>query len=557
MIVETASELLKLLVAKNNFHLRGKTGGRDDPLYAELRIRLGCNESSLGLGKCLEKTGASAVEFLNAFFRTIEPLSSMYMDIYRALKTARVTGAGEVARIAFGESDSIKDLDLEQFAKWISYFVQVFEDLHVVSWDDNSIGCFSDVMRALVGNYIQYPEAIDLAELDPLPESPTDRMLAQLLKEGHQVIESLVARTRATNYTPTPQLLLGLSVSGLNQVSRLLREPNPKWHDRDTAIRLLENLPYTRIVTRARVESPVERFRRVLDLPIWEHRWYLYEVWIAFQILRVINNYEPRVMVDAQGRLSLVRSQATSFASFSDGLGNLYSIEAQRETPISHAKRRGICPDYRIVRSGKTLVIVECKQRLFYVGASLETNMELYERGSPDSLVNIFVNYDKATGAKKVPARTSLIEEMRPGMTSAVQSFDSTIRKGLKDAGVVGEAWVVLLDVSGSMAGLYKAENHATFRAWCSDRCIRAMYSFSDDLHAPLSPDHVATEWSGLSCQGGTDVRTAITKARSQHGERVRLLVVTDQVPGQSLATPNVFLWAPSTKPPRTSDACA
>ena len=109
--IETGAELFDLLHDKtSNLHLRAEDKGRDNALYDALKARLGCAEAGVGLRSFLVTKKITVEAFLRAFLGAIEPLSAMYREIYDGMRSAHVSGAGEVSRVAVGEGDTVEEL---------------------------------------------------------------------------------------------------------------------------------------------------------------------------------------------------------------------------------------------------------------------------------------------------------------------------------------------------------------------------------------------------------------------------------------------------------------
>ena len=550
-IIETADVLYDLLESKDTFHLRGAGKGRDDALYDDLKARLAC-PTGMGLRTWLRNSRTPAEEFLAAFFAAAQPLGEMYRDIYAGMRTARVNGSSGIARIAFTDAANTLDLDLKHFEKWVRYLATAFARRPVMSWDEPSISALMDVGYHLVGfaDYTAqaYSPGGELT-LNPLPGAPSDSEVAFALEEGHAVLAGVIDAARWSGKAPSDYVLRPSTVGAFNEVSRCLSEPSPVWRQRSPALELLSRLPRERRSAEEERESPVEVFRKVLDLPVWQYRWYLYEIWTAFRLIGALSAFKPIVHVDDQGRLALTRGKPTTFASFVDSFGRRCVVAAQRETPVALAGRRGIAPDYRIVAeaSDTTLAIVECKQWSVIFGTNLEQTMELYQAGCADSKINVFVNYDAPSGAKTAPLGTLLIEQFRPGMPVAVSQFEEAISDGLRRAGVAPEAFVVLLDVSTSMEGKYVPASYAAFHKWYLTHARPPMHTFNDQLGPVLPLTALGQDWSSLVCSGGTELEKAVGRTRELHGGDARILAITDVTLCED---ERVTLWMPSSKGP-------
>jgi hypothetical protein len=551
-IVETASQLFRLLQEKDNFHLRW-VDGRDDALYLEMKNQLRCPEGT-GLGTWLEEAQVSAQAFLAAFFAAAKPLSGMYKDIYRGMERARVAGAPERARIRL--EDEGRDLDLAHFATVERYLEKLLERRTILLWDAASVGELRDVMGNLLdrrGQEALARTADGRPTLSPLPEAPSDPEIAANLVPAREVLAALIDdHVRGAS---APGFELRHDVLGaFNEVCARLDAQNPRWARRAKALEMLRDLPRAPTFKNEEKETLVEVFRTVLDLPLWKHRWYIYEVWTAFRILGTLKDFSPVLDTNAEGQLALIRGRSTRVAKFEDEHGASYVLAAQKQTPVVYAGRVGISPDYRVIREhdDATLLIVECKQRVFFAGQAAEENMAVYEAGAPTSLLNLFVNYDSPGPPARVPPRTRLLEAFRPGQTPKLEDFDRLVLQAL----VGGEVRpprpvVVLLDISGSMKNAYSADTHAAFWRWLQAQPgLLTVYRFTTRLDAePVALDSLQPGWSGLVCDGGTDLPAAIREVVGRHGDRVRVLAVTDIEPDGALAAETRY-WKPSAGDP-------
>jgi hypothetical protein len=433
----------------------------------------------------------------------------------------------------------------------------------VLSWDAHSVSNITDVLGLLLNEsgspwhsftYLAFGASGHFV-LSSVPSESSDPALASALAPVREVLSALI-QGDATNADALgiPVHVLQDMIGGFNEVCQRLASPSPHWNNLDQARDLLEQLPYDPRVESQDQETAVEVFRKVLDLPLWKYRWYVYEVWSAFRLLHVLKDFSPVLRVSAEGQLSLVRGSSTTLATFQDERGCAYALAAQRSTPVDYPGREAICPDYRIDRESEatTLVLVECKQRALLVGQALATNMVVYEAGCPDTVLNVFVNYDAPGHAEAPPPRTRLIELFRPGEPERLSEFERLISAALHDADVrPPRPVVVLFDDSGSMKNVYADETHAAFWEWYEARGFPPAHRFTGLLdEMRLSKEDLRAGWSFRRCDGSTDLPHAVHQAVAKYGANIRVLAVTDVADTLSGLAAETIRWNPSAGSP-------
>ena len=550
-MIESASQLYALLREKDTLHLR-RGEGRDDPLYDELKVRLGCAKG-VGLERWLAQAGVSAQRFLQAFFAATTPLVEMYRDIYSGMKSARVHGASECARIKLDDTAVTFEVDLGDFMSTIKYLETRLEQRRVLLWDAHSVYQLTDVLGWLIDSWRDFRGqggAQHRPHIAALPNAPTDPEVAEALAPVREVLEELARNGfQECSDLDVPVEMVLTIIGAFNEACLRLSVQTPEWHERGNALALLEGLPLAARHREKTCETVVEVFQHVLDLPLWKYRWYLYEVWAGFQLIGALREYAPVIHVDDEGRLALARARKSIVAHFSANDGELYELIAQQETPVIFPGRTGICPDYRLVRvrDSSSLILLECKQRGFFVGLSLETNMYVYSAGAPDSAVNLFVNYDAAGEGVAKPPRTELVTSFRPGQPQSLSLFGDLLTGALVRLNIAPmRPLVVLLDNSQSMADVYALTTQSAFLEWYAKHGSPPVHRFAAALEQdPISGDDMGKGWNVVSCSGGTDLGGALRALVVAYGHRVRVLVVTDL---ESNPEPNIdaSLWRPS-----------
>lgn len=103
-------------------------------------------------------------------------------------------------------------------------------------------------------------------------------------------------------------------------------------------------------------EVLLETFRKVLDLPFWKYRWYVYEVWVTAVVIDILADYDVTMQLEQGDVLPLRRGSKSLIGTFQDRKHDAYSLVAQYQTPVSgYAGRQAVCPDVRINTRARSL----------------------------------------------------------------------------------------------------------------------------------------------------------------------------------------------------------
>lgn len=578
MIYELANDLFAEIL-RRGFDPRTKDG-RDNILYLKLKKELTCPED-IGLQRFLTSSKLSAADFIIAFFKVVEPFSLMYRDIYSVMKQHSVKSGSESINIRFDSLDASFDIDLSDFQKWMHVQNIMRRTLETRLWSQKDFWKLSEFFSMLVAKRnrnrqrrfepserydVPKPVPSGFTRLDGALEviynllsntaseiyeanRPSEERFATVLREvswarnennydGEYDRCSLLTNASFTRET-FPSVLYSYE-------DLLERIQDGSW-DRT---RLEEALSYFKeILSKPRTEERkedviVETFFKILDLPFWKYRWYVYEVWTTMILVSTLSEYGIELQLEGGTILPLRRGKDSVVGQFQDQNDRTYFIITQRQTSVSGILgRKAICPDIRVAEHpgtlpDQTIVIVECKQRRTMKEHDLRKNISLYEQGAPSSVRNIFVNYDQFPVVSIKSVKTSLLSEFQPKNPDNVQDFREIVLKEMMKANILPKRQrfdALLIDISGSMQNAYDdiniQDNLLTFLH--QNRGLLIFY-FNDDLIEPGKiPPETLVQSIRSRITGGTSLSCTLESLKRNYPNIKRIGILTDGDYGQ------------------------
>lgn len=211
----------------------------------------------------------------------------------------------------------------------------------------------------------------------------------------------------------------------------------------------------------------------LLNLPIWNRRYELYQTWVLTQIDKALDVYE-RTIHHVNGELTL-RFSGTHIGTLETGKGRIFiwsELRSPLTNPLGEGRKGHIQPDYSlafepVTAPSQTVVAIECKQYRKANSKNFAAALVDYARGRPNAKV-ILVNYggipetvfDKVYN--NLRTRLSIVGYFRPDKLEQKEIFRQTLLASVPKPVVregrrrVVEKWqfdLVGVDVSASMRG--------------------------------------------------------------------------------------------------------
>lgn len=555
-IIESGYELYKKM-QEYGFDPR-KGIGRDDCLYKGIKRGLKCPKN-MGLTKYLKTREVSAASFLASFLNVGEPFSEMYKGIYTTMKQFQTKKASEVLKIRFDDkNDTMKDLDFSEFEKYMSIFNKIKQMPMFLDWTKKDYRRLKDYLISLgIQDWahvkklrgfqpcltILHPVCTGHKKIDSMAVKiyfllkRTDELIGPHRNDDDMSYSCPEGQTLEYDHVfvlETFPALVGLyngliesiekSSSDLNQIEEAIK----------TDDEIFKKLNDVRVLE----ERLVRNFETILNLPFWRYRWYVYEIWVTCSVIQVLQEFHPKLNIDDNGVLCLVRGKESIVAKFKLATADEeYVIAAQVYTPAQVvAYRKGIVPDIRIAKADykkreNTLLLIECKQRKRMGRESLQENIEVYELETPESVQNIFVNYDVFPEIEKKYIKTEIFSEFQPGNIT-VKLFEKLLKSSLQKFETLPDSCridVILIDISGSMRNQYNS-NQIVNRLLVLKKinpnliCI----PFDTELKYEIEIDNQILENIKKKIGGGTNITYVLESLRVRYPECKRLLILTD-----------------------------
>ena len=530
--------------------------GRDDSLYKGIKRELKC-PPNMGLAKYLKTREVSASSFFAAFLNVGEPFSEMYKDIYATMKQFQTKRASEMLNIRFDDkNDTIKELDFSEFKKYMGVFNEIKQMSMILDWTKEDYRRLQDYLISLdipqwthikmlrgfqLRLTILHPVLTGHVKFDSVMEKiyfllkKTDELIGPHRNDDDMSCSGSERKTLIYDHVfvlETFPALVGLYnglIENLEKVSSDLNHIEETINLNDEIFKKLNDVKVLE-------KKLVRKFEKILNLPFWRYRWYVYEIWVTCSIIKMLQEFQPQLNIDDNGALPLIRGKKSIVAKFKSA-DEKYVIAAQVHTPAQAvAYRTRIIPDIRIAKADykkreNTLLLIECKQRKRMSKKILEENIEIYELETPESVQNIFVNYDVFPETEKKFIKTNLISEFRPG-NNTVKMFEKLLKSSLQKLEILPVSCsydVVLIDISGSMRNQYNSKKIVS-RLLVLKKinpnliCI----PFGTELKSEVEIDNQIMENIKNKIGGGTNITYVLESLRVRYPKCERLLILTD-----------------------------
>ncbi len=570
-VIELKSSVqLYELISRENLDLR-RGSGRDDALLRQLATKLKLDPNK-PISEQLETKKVPLEIFVQAFFSVAEPFAKMMGNIYSIMERQRARLATLSIKMKFSFKKATEELefDLKHFREWQSVYEKVRGAFTISLWSQDDIGMLYRPIRTLrniYGESYNWQQTQTKRYSSPLPEprilytDPEWTPLRQLRdameqlrkiaseetdehykalsaltnkheKEEQQMIERDPSRIRSMLSDLWPGLFALLS----NLEESMPTEPLTQ--DGSSALQeihqVLENVQQTRVNGKAMARSLVEFLR----LPFWKYRWRVYEIWVMLEIIECLDEYNMTLEL-AGDRWNIEEEKVAKAAHFEDHNGNRYEVWTQLTTPVGTPyKKKHIMPDIRFCTHDptvpqNTLLLVECKQRQSMKPQDLDDLVEDYKRGANQSILNLFVDYDKFPAIPHQIPPTELLSNVNPAHPPTVQDFKDRVKKALIDNGIepaVPQFDAILFDVSSSMRGRYidTKINEACKELLLKNPRSKILF-FSNNLllTEELSFPTLVSELNEMT-DGGTNLDGALRKLHTEYPDIKTVAIVTD-----------------------------
>lgn len=558
-LVRTAAELYKE-IKQRGLDLR-EGNGRDDVLIEQLAAKLG-GATRRRLEITLAKSSITIERLVYAFFSLLHPFARMYSDIYRVMEEHAAKRATQSIRILFNfqskAGTETLDFDLNHFREVQELWTKRLTSVRLWSYQDfNKVFEIYRKLRAYqITAPAQHHEHYLPGKPFQLPSVPIQisKPLFVMLDTIRQAMQTVIDRAandyrdadpEAQELHQTSMLLTDL-IPGFSTLTDMLQLPEGEHslgRDRvQDAVGYFDKEILPHLQKSARKQEDLAReLLDVLNLPFWNKRWYLYEVWSTFQVVLALHEYHISLTLDGD-TLKLEEGRPCCVAEFTTVSGDKCRLWAQHRTPIDFPGRKGIMPDLRIcVGSAEapedTLAAFEYKQRRQMDRREMEELLNLYAVGMPASLRNFYFNYDRfpsgITEDLAAQMRSQLFSFMHPGRPDVVQAFRAALLEVLAHGGYQPSKPLdlLLIDVSSSMGGILSTRLALiTIEAIIRILENAPLYFFHTKLIVPQrgSPADV-TDQIAHYLRGATHLESALQELGHLHPEAERVVIITDK----------------------------
>jgi hypothetical protein len=549
-VLNTAAELYAEM-SKRSLEIR-RNDGRDNGLFLQLRMDLGCPDDQLM--DFLREKDFSAERFLVAFLNVAKPFSQMFADIWAYLSVHYAPKTSETVSIRFGFPDS-KDqqtINLEQFRRYTSDAQLIEQILQNSIWPYEAFALLFELAKKLIGDEKQQENVIhvgyrrgDLLKLPLIQNSANemDDVIRDIRNLFQQIIDEYHAEVLKTGDRYTD--------SELGNAASALIDLVPGWYSiflnraaiSDTNKINAYNFYSEQIKPLIKSKSEtvlieVEKALEILDLPFWKHRWHTYEIWCTVTVLKALSNFNPEPRI-VDGRIPFDGYSCEVIANLRETSYPNSCIVIQGQTSVETEDKKAMRPDLRVCFSyavddiDNTAAVVEFKQRAAITKDHIEEVARRYTAGTPNSGGTIIINYDETNLGLKLPDKSYYIEGVHPGNPGQIDLFRCTLLEilGKMNLKKIGNN-IVLVDISLSMGHLYDSVVARNSLELCAFVKEVELYFFNEELREASLPDNHGDEFQTY---GGTDLSKSLHQLLDRVGRIDRLLIVSDK--GYSLPT--------------------
>ncbi len=563
MIIDRGCDLFQR-IQDSGFDIR-KYKGRDNALYLKLQSKLGC-PVGVGLYRYLKEKEVPADRFLEAFLIIAEPFSLMYQFIYAEMKKYKATGATEFIQIRIESKDAKFTIDLSDFERWYRIHRMIRQRIRARIWSERDFWQLTDFLGMLGGQWnpnMRF-ELNDLIQVTEPPEN-IDSSLIEALRVVQGLLQTTADEIVATNsQSDDSDLIMALQSESqdlgddrfsasfiyetfpavLRRYEDLINRINTGRWNKDripqalTFFGQLYNNLGEKII---QVDENVDLLEKILELPFWRYRWYVYEVWVTLLSAVPLSEFGFNPVLLKGQVLTLALGKESEVGYFIDSNENEYVLAAQVTSKIPgmlHGlTQKKICPDIRIASRPvsspeNTIMIIECKQRISMNEKELTKNVLIYEKGAPRSQKNIFVNYDSFPSIQDHP-RTQIVSLCNPQNPKAILQFQSLIRDALSKEGILPPKepfHAILIDVSGSMQNEYEDDQiQNQLSSFLDENPGCKVFFFDVDL-IDIDRSKMGSVAQSIQSQigGGTNLKCTLKSLHKLYPSAVNIVVLTD-----------------------------
>lgn len=528
-VIETAYALYREM-SRKGLHFR-KENGRDNELLESLASRLRC--SSSGFSSSLKRSKLSAEEFLIHFLEIAEPFSKMYEEIWGFLNKHKAPDATEIISVRFGfpRNKNKTTVNLEAFRRQVDSIKKIDTRILQKVWPERAFSALFKIKEILLetdtledqvfdisyhrGDHLQLPfiagmdhsfdsvvygiktvfqQVIDTAERSKDDNSDQAYILSNLLPSWHGIFQ------------------------GLSRFSDVRKDKALDHYNKHIQPLLIEH--------KATVDKLVREFLDILDLPFWQHRWHMYEVWCTIRSLKALRLFEPKLRI-TNGRFPIDGYDSGIIADLTKGKFPEACITVQHHTAYITSRRKGIKPDLKVLfdqevfNPESTAMVIEYKQHKTLNKPYIEEIMDSYTKGFTKSEGLIVVNYDALSSHPTCPPKAVLLHGFQPNNPKVLQLFEGQVNEIMNAAGF-GISKIILFDVSSSMKGTYIPiwELLSDF----NDRNDIEIHHFNTHLKENETGEHFLPVTNG-----GTDIETSLKELHELKGHLKEIVIVTDE----------------------------
>lgn len=547
---------------------------RDEDLATQLKKKIDPNAPDLDTAlEC-----APMDVFLEALFQVVQPFSLMFRDVLDFFERAGALEGQTQWKVSVGE----EFIDLRHFEEFLVNWNNIECDIEIPAIDRANAFIPNGVRVELGGfKYLRESAPRDgtistgiqdvdawLVEYDkgrytPLPDSLHPKRLCPGLNDAASIViaaltvlrgqgldrEKMLSEHRARSCQSDEHDALHPWTIAQNETDYWLRscvqylaELSIRSKEEQNAFGSKLASAYAKFPRRRMSANiQIQDLQRLLSLPAWRKRYEFYGVWVATEIVRVLNDHEIAIN-HSDGELKFAFAE-TRIADVKTARPKV-SLFSERRTPLANpvgnSRVSSVQPDFGIWARGRhpdtCVMIVEVKHYKKRSRRNFREALIDYATAHPKATV-VLVNYgpvgsDFTDLPSSISNRCKMIGYLSHGDRLARDRFRDMVRTCVGDpviavshAECVTSADIIVIDTSKSMSELLRSDWFLGFVDDFEGKTSKIV--LVDNQVRALAKHEMLTDWFSRNPLGdSTSLSGPVSELLTDHE---RIVVVTDQ----------------------------
>lgn len=429
----------------------------------------------------LKNNDVSPEALLAGFFYALQPFTEMYSDILKLIEAIGLQAGKEnlLVQFDFDEGKTQFKLDLDNFRTQFEQWRRALRSIVIEHWNYDRIWLLARTLgyqeqisqpvyewaetydagfwaendldspvtgNEILDNYLRHAWSVRQVLINAAKQvSPRWEDLRRIdslnSREGLTIVDGKIEQTDDVlgfvRMVHSDHWAKTVTISAYAQAQKARNDFSYGQELANKLKEVLENpLPEKR-----EIEDMILEIEKLLQLPIWKHRYELYSIWVLTQIIDALGG-AARFTFFLEEDVFHIPFSAKRLAALEDVEPPVYICSEVRyplTKPRGKSRKQGMQPDYSMTTDDseppkKAFALIECKQYLKQARRSFGDAITDYATGQPNAHV-MLVNYGPATQEikKYVPTefhnRAEIIGYLHPTKSENISEFHLMLRK--------------------------------------------------------------------------------------------------------------------------------